>query len=151
MVFSVMLSIREAEEQDLLHILTLYRQPDMDGDCLELEQAKNIFSKIKSYPDYQIYVAEMDGNIIGTYTLTVLDNLVHSGAKTGIIESVVVSKAFRGQGVGKAMMMHAVELCREKKCYKAMLSSGLKRSEAHRFYESLGFKIHGVSFLMNLQ
>jgi GNAT superfamily N-acetyltransferase len=145
-----MMNIREAGERDLPDILTLYKQPDMDGDCLDVEQAALIFQKIKSYPDYHIYVAESDGKIVGTYSLTVLDNLVHSGAKTGIIEAVVVKTDCQGNGIGKAMMTHAIDLCREKKCYKAVLSSSSKRTKAHQFYEGLGFKRHGVSFSMTL-
>jgi GNAT superfamily N-acetyltransferase len=44
------------------------------------------------------------------------------------------------------MMQHALELCREKDCYKAVLSSNLKRERSHAFYESLGFERHGYSY-----
>lgn len=145
-----MLTIREAAKQDLPDILALYKQPDMDGCCLEIEQAESIFNRIQTYPDYRFYVAERDGDIVGTFTLAVLDNLVHAGAKTGIIEAVAVKTECQGQGIGKAMMTHAIALCREKHCYKAVLSSGIKRTKAHQFYEGLGFSIHGQSFLMTL-
>lgn len=142
-----MIIIREADEQDLQDILALYKQSDMDGSCLEVEQARSIFQKMKTYPDYSIYVAETDGKIIGTFSLAVLDNLVHLGSKTGLVEAVVVSADFQGQGIGKAMMSGAIDLCREKKCYKVSLSSGMQRTKAHHFYENLGFKIHGYSFM----
>ena len=147
---SLMLNIRMADEQALPGVLALYAQDDMDGNCLELEQAASILEKMNSYPDYGVYVAERDGDIVGTFTLAVLDNLVHKGAKTGIIESVAVRTDLQGQGIGKAMMQYALELCREKQCYKAALSSGVKRTKAHQFYEGLGFTRHGVSFLMTL-
>ena len=35
-------------------------------------------------------------------------------------------------------------------CYKVTLSSGLKRSGAHAFYESMGFRCHGFSYLLSL-
>jgi len=146
-----MIYIREADEQDLQDILTLYKQPDMDGGCLELEQARQIFYKIKTYPDYGVYVAQIDGKIVGTFTLAILDNLVHMGSNSGIIESVVVSADYQGQGIGKAMMEYAMDMCRKKKCYKVFLSSGMKRTEAHHFYENLGFKIHGYSFLTEIE
>jgi len=146
-----MIMIREADERDLQDILTLYKQPDMDGDCLELEKAKSIFRKIKSYPNYGVYVAQIDEKVVGTFTLAILDNLVHMGSNTGIVESVVVSADYQGQGIGKAMMVYAMDLCRKKKCYKVSLSSGLKRTEAHGFYENLGFKIHGYSFLTEIE
>ena len=33
-------------------------------------------------------------------------------------------------------------------CYKLVLSSHLQRHEAHGFYEGLGFRKHGFSFLI---
>lgn len=42
-------------------------------------------------------------------------------------------------------MEKALEICLEKGCYKATLSSNLKRGRAHAFYKSLGFEIHGYS------
>ncbi len=146
----MMLTIREAEEKDLSGILALYRQPDMDGKSLTTEQAAPIFEKMQAYPDYSVYVAERDGDIVGTFTLAVLDNLVHAGAKSAVIEAVVVKSGLQGQGIGKEMMTRAVALCREKGCYKAVLSSGAKRKKAHQFYEGLGFPVHGISFLMTL-
>jgi GNAT superfamily N-acetyltransferase len=50
--------------------------------------------------------------------------------------------------VGRAMMAHAIEQCRKAGCYKLALSSNLKREDAHRFYESLGFERHGYSFVI---
>ena len=44
------------------------------------------------------------------------------------------------------MMQYAVERCRDKDCYKLVLSSNSKRERAHAFYSSLGFERHGFSF-----
>ncbi len=48
------------------------------------------------------------------------------------------------------MMVHAINLCRERGCYKMVVSSNLKRPKAHVFYESLGFERHGYSFRLML-
>jgi GNAT superfamily N-acetyltransferase len=45
------------------------------------------------------------------------------------------------------MMEHARDACRRAGCYKLALSSNLKRADAHRFYDSLGFERHGFSFV----
>jgi len=54
----------------------------------------------------------------------------------------------KGQGIGTAMMQFAMEECRKAGCYKLSLSSNLQREAAHRFYEGLGFKKHGFSFVV---
>lgn len=144
--------IRTATENDLSDILSLYSQPDMDnGKVLTLDNAKEIFAKIKTYPDYNIYVAEIDDEIVGTFSLAILDNLAHVGSKSGLIEDVTVSQSYQRQGIGRQMMKYAIEICKTKSCYKVSLSSNIKRENAHEFYKSLGFKIHGYSFLMELE
>jgi GNAT superfamily N-acetyltransferase len=63
-----------------------------------------------------------------------------------VVESVAVAPDLQGEGVGRAMMAHAREVCRRAGCYKMALSSNLRRSGAHAFYEALGFERHGYSF-----
>jgi GNAT superfamily N-acetyltransferase len=147
-VIIINVEIREAAERDLPHILSLYSQPGMDEVTLPLERAKEIFHRMKSYPDYRVYVAVHQGEVVGTFELLIMDNLAHMGAPSGVVEDVVVKEEFQGRGIGKQMMRFALDLCSKKGCYKMALSSNLKRDKAHRFYESLGFTKHGYSFLI---
>ena len=48
------------------------------------------------------------------------------------------------------MMEKAIALCQEAGCYKMFLSTNLKRTDAHAFYEYLGFKKHGYSYRVEL-
>jgi GNAT superfamily N-acetyltransferase len=48
------------------------------------------------------------------------------------------------------MMKDAMRRAAQAGCYKLALSSGLHRPEAHRFYEALGFRKHGHSFVVEL-
>jgi len=144
-------AIKEATKEDIQSILELYMQPDMDdGKVLSVEQAQAIFDRIKSYPDYKVYVAEVGGTIVGTFALAIMDNLAHMGTPSGLIEDVAVKTTFQGRGIGKQMMEYAIQCCKLKGCYKVSLSSNLKREAAHRFYESLGYKKHGYSFLLEI-
>jgi len=107
--------IRIAAEQDLPGILEVYAQPGMDGEqVLSVNDAKVIFDRMVSYPDYHVYVAEMDGKIVGTFALAIMDNLAHMGRKSGLIEDVAVSRTLQGQRIGREMMRFAIETCREK-------------------------------------
>jgi GNAT superfamily N-acetyltransferase len=146
------LSCRVVLKTDLPEILRLYAQPDLDdGKVLPLSEAERIFERMVRYPDYKIYVAVCDGHIVGTFALLIMDNLSHLGAASAVIEDVAVDPKWQGRGVGKIMMHYALELASERGCYKAMLSSNLKREQAHAFYESLGFERHGYSFRVGAQ
>lgn len=143
--------VREIHFDDLQHVLRLYAQPDFDnGDVLSDAEARALYARFLAYPDYRIYVAEQDGSIVGSFALLVMLNLGHRGAPSAIIEDVVVDPQMQGRGVGAQMMRAAMDLAREKGCYKLVLSSNAKRVRAHAFYESLGFTRHGVSFFVTL-
>jgi len=142
--------IRPAREKDLTDVLCLYAQPKFDnGGILTLAQARRIFQRIRSYPDYKIYVVLIEKKIVGSFALLIMDNLGHRGTPSGIVEDVVVDEEYQRKGIGRAMMKCASRLCQEKNCYKLVLSSNLNRKQAHAFYKSLGFKMHGYSFRLD--
>jgi GNAT superfamily N-acetyltransferase len=144
--------IRPAAKADLPDVLRLYAQPGLDdGAMLPIDEAQRVFDRFAEYPDYVLYVAELDGKIVGTFALLIMDNLAHLGACSGLVEDVVVDESRRSQGIGRDMMSYAVSVCRSKGCYKMALSSNLKRDRAHAFYDSLGFERHGYSFRVNPQ
>jgi GNAT superfamily N-acetyltransferase len=144
------LIFREANRQDLPRILDLYARA-LDGRALKVDDAERLFERIQRYPDYRLHLAETDGRLAGTFALLIMDNLGECGTPSGIIEDVVVEPEYQRRGVGRAMMQHALAICRQKGCYKLMLSSNLARSGAHAFYESLGFEKHGFSFRIDLE
>jgi GNAT superfamily N-acetyltransferase len=143
--------IRRATESDLPAILAVYKRAGIDGGLLPLEAARSIFSRMASYPDYTLFVAECDERVVGTFALLIMDNLGHLGAPSGIVEDVAVDRNRQGMGVGTAMMEFALARCRERGCYKMALSSNSSREDAHRFYEGLGFRRHGYSFIVDLE
>jgi N-acetylglutamate synthase-like GNAT family acetyltransferase len=141
------LNIRKATKDDLPTIFELYTAFEAeDAPMFDLEKTARIFTRTESYPNYAIYLAEMDGEIIGTFALLIMDNLAHLGAPEGIIENVAIHPQMQGRRVGKTMMKQAMEICTEASCYKLVLSSSIKRERAHQFYESLGFEKYGYSF-----
>ena len=142
---------RAATANDLAAVLALYAQPDFDdGNVLPVGDARRLWERFAAYPDYTLYVAESRDEIVGSFALLIMDNLGHRGAPSGIVEDVVVAPAWHGRGAGRAMMDFAHARCRDKHCYKVVLSSNAKRERAHAFYESLGYVRHGYSFRAEL-
>jgi len=151
--------IRQATAQDLADVLLLYAQPAMDnGQVLSLPAAEQQLAQFSLYPNYRLFVAceahsdvpSSKGRVVGTYALLVMHNLAHQGTPSAIVEDVVVSAECQSQGIGRAMMAHAMTQAREAGCYKLVLSSNQKRERAHAFYESLGFQRHGFSFQIEI-
>src|SRR5215471_7225771 len=83
------LLIRPAGEEDLQKVLELYAQPAFDaGNVLPLETAKSLLRRFADYPDYTLYVAERDGEVVGSFALLVMHNLGHLGTPSAIVEDV---------------------------------------------------------------
>ena len=143
--------IRDAREEDVARILEIYREAGVESESFTAEEGRAHFGVFQRYPSYRIFVAIVDEEIAGTYELLIMDNLAKRGRKSGIVEDVAVSPRFQGRGIGRAMMLHAREQCRQAGCYKFVLSSGLKRAAAHDFYDAVGFERHGFSFKAELE
>ena len=83
---------------------------------------------------FHFLASDLDGNPVGTARV---DHEGHIGR-------VAVLEAWRGCGVGTALMEAAVECVREQKLPAALLNS---QTSAARFYEKLGFAAEGEEFM----
>jgi GNAT superfamily N-acetyltransferase len=97
-----------------------------------------------------ILVAEWEGRVAGMACLIIVPNLSHVGRPYAMIEDVVVDAGLRGRGIGDALMQRAIEMAKEAGCYKLSLTSNLARTDAHRFYERVGFKATHVGYRLDL-
>jgi GNAT superfamily N-acetyltransferase len=139
------LEIRIATPNDIPIVTELVAA--MDGDApMPLVHAVRVFSEMSRFPSYHCYLAFSHGEPVGTFSLLIFPTLVRNGAREALVESVVVAPRLRRRGIGAAMMREARRITADAGCYKLCLSSSSKRQDAHRFYRSLGFQQHGVSF-----
>jgi GNAT superfamily N-acetyltransferase len=141
--------IREARKQDLPEILRLLCVLDAEAE-MSISEAEIIFERMQTYPHYRYYMAVEDDKPVGTFSMIICDNLGHAGRKFAVVENVVVDPSCQGQGIGKVLMEAAMEEAARQGCYKLMLSSNEKRTDAHGFYDHLGFTRHGISFLVEI-
>jgi glucosamine-phosphate N-acetyltransferase len=103
----------------------------------------NIISDSSAFP----HVVEVDGVVMGTATLYVLEKLIHSGGKVGIIEDVAVSEEARGLGLGKLLIETLTEHADKQGCYKVVLSCS---EDNVAFYEKCDFYRHEVTMRKDL-
>lgn len=77
--------------------------------------------------------------VLGCLQATYIPGLGKGGAERALIEAVRVRADRRGGGLGRALMAGAVARARGRGCALVQLTSDKRRTEAHRFYASLGF------------
>lgn len=138
------MKVRRAERGDVPAIVALLAD-DMLGARRERNEAPlpqayyRAFDAIAADPSHELFVAELDGNVIGTLQLSFLPGLSRQGMWRAQIEGVRVSSAARGNRVGEQLVRHAIERAKEKGCGLVQLTSDKQRTDAVRFYERLGF------------
>lgn len=90
----------------------------------------------------RLLVARSDGAIVGSLTLVLVR--IPTGLRA-IIEDVVVDERSRGQGVGRALNEHALEVARAAGAVTVDLTSRPSRDAANRLYLSLGFEVRDTN------
>lgn len=139
-------TVRRAAASDLEALLRLYAELSPENAATDRARAAEGLSQILARPDIHLLVAELDEQIAGTVMLVVVPNLTHNARPWIQLENMVVDETARRAGVGRALMSAAYALAGETGAYKIQLQSGEHRHEAHRFYESLGFRASSLGF-----
>lgn len=67
-----------------------------------------------------------------------------------IIEAVRVARGVRGTGLGTELIAWAIDESGRLGCSLVQLTSDASRTDAHRFYERLGFTASHVGFKLHL-
>ncbi|ATY31686.1 GNAT family N-acetyltransferase [Sphingomonas psychrotolerans] len=109
------------------------------------------FDAIAADPDQLLVAAELEGRVVGTLQLYFLPGLSFRGAWRGQIEAVRIARDLRGRGYGEQLIAWAVARCRERDCLLVQLTSSSTRTDAHRFYERLGWAKSHVGFKLKLR
>ncbi|MEV7071724.1 GNAT family N-acetyltransferase [Streptomyces sp. NPDC091972] len=106
--------------------------------------------RLSSDPNQHLVVAVREERVVGTLQLTVVPGLSRRGATRSIIEGVRIHAEERGSGLGSRLIEWAIEESRRQDCRLVQLTSDNTRTDAHRFYERLGFAASHVGFKLAL-
>ena len=133
--------IRPIAYHELPALLALYRYLHPEDDPLPDEATlKILWDQICADTKCHYFVADMDGQLVSTCTLTIIPNLTRGARPYGLIENVVTHPDYRKQGFGNQILDYALSVAWKQNCYKVMLMTGSKREETLRFYENAGFQ-----------
>ena len=136
------IKIRKLEEKDLFNGFLESLDSLRKASDLNPKKAKEIFKKIKSDKNYQIYVAVLDSKVVGTTTLYIEQKFIHDGGKVGHIEDVAIRKEYQDKGIGQKVVKALLEHAKKEGCYKTILDC---TDDLMPFYEKIGFKRHSNS------
>ncbi|MBC9726468.1 GNAT family N-acetyltransferase [Streptomyces sp. TRM68367] len=106
--------------------------------------------RLSDDPNQHLVVAVREGRVVGTLQLTIIPGLSRRGATRSIIEGVRIHADERGNGLGRQLIEWAILESRSQGCQLVQLTSDATRTDAHRFYERLGFTASHVGFKLQL-
>ncbi|MFJ2555107.1 MULTISPECIES: GNAT family N-acetyltransferase [unclassified Streptomyces] len=108
------------------------------------------FERLAADPNQHLVVAVRDDRVVGTLQLTIVPGLSRRGATRSLVEAVRVHSDERGSGLGTQLIEWAIDASRREGCQLVQLTSDATRTEAHRFYERLGFTASHVGFKLSI-
>lgn len=129
-----MITIEKLKIEDIEEISCLLK--DLVPFDFSTENALEKYQEIINYNSYLIIVAKENNTIVGTVSGIICKCLATSFLA---IEAFIVKDGLRGKGIGKKMMEFLEEFSKEKECSYSILVSSNHRTEAHKFYEKMGF------------
>ncbi len=106
--------------------------------------------RLSADPNQRLVVAVRDGRVVGTLQLTIIPGLSRRGATRSIIEGVRIHADERGSGLGTQLIEWAIGASRDQGCQLVQLTSDRTRTDAHRFYERLGFTASHTGYKLSL-
>ena len=137
--------LRRAVRPDLPALVALLAADDLgvtrDGirGQADRDAYERAFQAIDQDPAQLLLVADADSRVAGTLQLSFIPGLSRRGALRAQIESVRVAPTMRGRGLGEALFTWSIAEARRRGCALVQLTTDKTRTDAHRFYERLGF------------
>ena len=140
-----MTTFRPATRDDVPRIVALLANDALGSQRERFEEPLSpsyyeAFETIENDLHNTLIVAEQQGRAVGVLQLTFIPGMTYQGGWRAQVEGVRIAAEVRSQGIGRALIEHAVEKAREAGCHLIQLTTDKRRLEAVQFYESLGFR-----------
>ena len=143
--------IRKAKITDLDEVISLLNDDSLgrDRESVSNNDKKKYlyaFTELLESRYFDIFVMEINHEIIGFYQIMFLPHISFKGSKRIQIESIIVRSDYRGRGYGTSLMKHAIEKGRQNKCSVFQLTSSKERKDTKNFYIKLGLSPTHVGY-----
>jgi ribosomal protein S18 acetylase RimI-like enzyme len=128
--------VREAKNSDAAMIVQLIGElAATGGEHSPITEA--YVAKYLASPVSRILLAEVQGQIAGLLSYSLRPDLYHAGDSC-LVEELIVSEMFRGQGIGSALLMALMTRLEAAGCAEVSVSTMPDNVQAIHFYQKHG-------------
>jgi len=143
---SVDLTIRVAETDDAAALTQLMCELGYETTKSEMQVR---LERIAADERYRTFVAVHAGEVCGMIGTLASFSYEHNDPG-GRILALVTLKTMRRCGIGRALIATAEKDFVQREIRRVALNTRLRRDDAHKFYESLGYERNGWRFVKQL-
>lgn len=144
--------IRKAKKSDLPAIRRLLAElidAMDDTECIDLRVATKIWEHLLKDARSHFVVATARGTPVGLIHFTTRQTVLHR-SPSAMIDELVVTKEYQGKGIGKQLVLSAIERCRQLGCCEVEVSTEQTNLKARKFYTKCGFDKTEILFELDL-
>jgi GNAT superfamily N-acetyltransferase len=120
-----------------------------DSEGIDIGIGLKTCEQFLKYASSHFLVAEIEGSPVGFINFVVRQTILHR-SPSALIDELVVAKEYQGKGVGKRLVLAAVEKCKQLGCCEVEVSTEKTNVKARKFYKKCGFTERGILFEMDL-
>lgn len=119
----------------------------LEDDHFEEGRQRYLFEENLANPDI-LYLLTFEENEAVGFLSCHIQNLLHHSGKVGEIQEMFVAEKARRLGVGKKLLDELKAIAAAQNLIQLEVTSSLKRSDAHRFYERENFNFTHKKFTL---
>ncbi|MGC9095224.1 MAG: GNAT family N-acetyltransferase [Candidatus Bathyarchaeia archaeon] len=108
----------------------------MHGTATDEERLSVLKGSLRD-PDYELWVAEVDGEIVGFIDLWTINDFCHGG-KLSYIQNLYVAPKYRRMGVGSKLLQKIIDRAKEKGALEVHVVTNFENNPAIQLYKKHG-------------
>ena len=141
------ITVRKAQLQDIPAILEM--NAELNGPGVNATH-ESMADSLENNKNEIVFVALHDGKAVGFACGLMYLSICYSNGMQGELTELYVSSEYRRNGVATKLVEHMERVFAKNNVHEITLKTGIKNEQAHRFYESCGYKLRRYVYIKDM-
>lgn len=153
---------RKSKIEDLESMMTIIKQAQNFLKANKIDQWQNNYPNeqvlLKDIAEGESYVLEGEGKVLATTVISFQGESTYdeiyegswlSNQQYAVLHRVAVHEGYKGSGLGKKLIDHAEQMCKDKKIKSIKMDTHQDNKSMQRLLEKTGFTYCGIIYLQD--